>query len=64
MFFQFLRIVLILANSEDPDAMPSYAAFHLGLLFAKVPLMEKGLMKHEGKASCVGHVQNNILIFP
>ena len=24
-----------LANSEDPDEMPHYAAFHLGLIFRK-----------------------------
>ena len=26
-----LKVVLILANSEDPDDMQQYAAFHLGL---------------------------------
>ena len=26
-----LLILLSLANSEDPDEMPQYAAFHLGL---------------------------------
>ena len=26
-----LQIVLILANNEEPDEMPSYAIFHLGL---------------------------------
>ena len=26
-----MRIVFILANSEDPDEMPPDAAFHLGL---------------------------------
>ena len=25
-----LKIVSILANSEDPDEMPPYVAFHLG----------------------------------
>ena len=29
--FLSLKIVLILANSEDPDEMPHYVAFHLGL---------------------------------
>ena len=26
-----LKIVFFLANSADPDEMPPYAAFHLGL---------------------------------
>ena len=29
--FLSLKIVLILANSADPDEMQQYAAFHLGL---------------------------------
>ena len=29
--FLSLKIVNILANSEDPDEMPQFAAFHLGL---------------------------------
>ena len=29
--FLFLKVVLILANSADPDEMQHYAAFHLGL---------------------------------
>ena len=29
--FQSLKIVFIQANSADPDEMPPYAAFHLGL---------------------------------
>ena len=29
--FLSLKVVLILANSEDPDEMQHYAAFHLGL---------------------------------
>ena len=29
--FLSLKIVLILANSADPDEMQHYAAFHLGL---------------------------------
>ena len=29
--FLSLKIDLILANSVDPDEMPHYAAFHLGL---------------------------------
>ena len=29
--FLSLKIVFILANSADPDEMPHYAAFHLGL---------------------------------
>ena len=28
----FPKIVFVLANSADPDEMPPYAAFHLGLL--------------------------------
>ena len=27
----FLKIDFVLANSADPDEMPHYAAFHLGL---------------------------------
>ena len=29
--FLYLKIVLMLANSVDPDEMQHYAAFHLGL---------------------------------
>ena len=29
--FLSLKIVFIFANSADPDEMPHYAAFHLGL---------------------------------
>ena len=29
--FLSLEVVLILANSEDPDEMQHFAAFHLGL---------------------------------
>ena len=29
--FLSMKIVLILANIVDPDEMPHYAAFHLGL---------------------------------
>ena len=29
--FLFLMIDFVLANSADPDEMPPYAAFHLGL---------------------------------
>ena len=29
--FRSLKVVLILANSADPDEMQHYAAFHLGL---------------------------------
>ena len=29
--FLYLKIALILASSADPDEMPPYAAFHLGL---------------------------------
>ena len=31
MIFLSLKIDLVLANSADPDEMPHYAAFHLGL---------------------------------
>ena len=34
----FLKVILILANSADPDEMQHYAAFHLCLQFAKVPV--------------------------
>ena len=30
-FFRSLKIVFVIANSEDPDEMVHYAAFHLGL---------------------------------
>ena len=30
-FFLALKFFLVLANSVDPDEMPHYAAFHLGL---------------------------------
>ena len=45
-----MKIVFILANSADPDEMPPYAAFHLGLyclpnyLFTGVQ-NEKGITK-------------------
>ena len=29
--FLSLQIYFVLANSADPDEMPSYVAFHLGL---------------------------------
>ena len=29
--FLSLKIVFVLANSVDPDEMPHYVAFHLGL---------------------------------
>ena len=36
--FLSLKFTFILANSEDPDEMPHYAAFHLGLhCFPKYP---------------------------
>ena len=47
-FFLFLKTVLILANSADPDEMPPDTAFHLGLhcllkyLFTVIQI-EKGL---------------------
>ena len=31
--FIFLKVVPISANSVDPDEMPHFAAFHLGLHF-------------------------------
>ena len=37
--FLSLKIYFVLANSADPDKMPHYAAFHLGLhCFPKYPL--------------------------
>ena len=46
--FLSLRVVLILANSADPDEMQHYAAFHLGLhcqsTLIGVKCMYKGLM--------------------
>ena len=33
--FIFFKIVFILANIADPDEMPPYAAFHLGLHFCQ-----------------------------
>ena len=46
--FLSLEIKFFLANSADPDEMPQYAVFHLGLyFFAKVPifvLFSKGLV--------------------
>ena len=30
-YFMFLKTVFISANSADPDELPPYAAFHLGL---------------------------------
>ena len=36
-----MKIVLMLANSEDPDEMQQYAAFHLDLhCLPKVPVEE------------------------
>ena len=29
--FRSLNVIFVLANSVDPDEMPYYAAFHLGL---------------------------------
>ena len=34
-----LKIIFVSADGADPDEMPHYAAFHLGSLFAKVPIM-------------------------
>ena len=39
--FLSLKIVFILANSVDSDEMQHYAAFHLGLQFAKIPGLKK-----------------------
>ena len=45
---QSLRIVIILANSVDPDEMPHFAAFHLGLhCLPKYPL--RGFLYTKGQ---------------
>ena len=44
--FMSLEIVFILANRADPDEMPLYAAFHLGLhCLPKYPF-RTGLISH------------------
>ena len=40
-----LKFTFSLANSADPDEMPLYAAFHLGLHFLLKYLEEKGLTR-------------------
>ena len=37
--FVSLQIIFFLANTAYPDEMPHFAAFHLGALFAKVPVL-------------------------
>ena len=45
--FLSLKVVLMLANSEDTDEMQLYAAFHLGLHFIpKYPF--RGFQKTKG----------------
>ena len=49
--FQCLKMVFILANSADPNEMPHFAAFHLGLqCWSKCPFRSfqysKGKMIH------------------
>ena len=47
--FQFLNIVLISANSADPDEMPLKAAFHLGLhYFLKYWFIIIGILYKKG----------------
>ena len=44
---QSFKIVLVVANSADPDEMPHYAAFHLGLhCLPKYPF--RGFQKGKG----------------
>ena len=43
-----LKIVFIIANSADPDEMPPYAAFHLGLHNLPKYLFT-GIQKEKGK---------------
>ena len=31
-----IRLFLILANSDNPDEMPPYAVFHVGLYYLKL----------------------------
>ena len=40
------QVDFILANTAYPDEMPHYAAFHLGALFARLPVM--GLRSSKG----------------
>ena len=52
----FLNVVLILANSVDPDEMQHYAAFHLGLhCLRKVPAW--GFPVYKGKCISRRHKQ-------
>ena len=46
-----LKIDIVLANSADPDEMPHYAAFHLGLLcLPKYPFL--GFLVFKGLKLC------------
>ena len=47
---------LVLANSADPDEMPNYATFHLGLQrLSKYPFSEKCL-------KCLMDTRSNIIL--
>ena len=42
---EVLYFFLVLVNSAQPDEMPHYAAFHLGLLLKSAPLGVSGFKK-------------------
>ena len=47
--FLSLEVILILANSADPDEMHHYAAFHLGLhCLPKYPLGVSSIQRAKG----------------
>ena len=52
--FLSMRVVLILANSADPDEMQHYAAFHLGL---------HCLSKFQYKANKKNHMNNQTFAY-
>ena len=45
--FLSLTIIFVLANSEDPDEMPHFAAFHLGLQYLSKYLF-RGFLSTKG----------------
>ena len=45
--FLSLKIVFILVNSADPDEMPPYAAFHLGLYCLWSTCLQVSWMKRD-----------------
>ena len=67
--FLILKVVLVLANSADPDEMQHYAAFHLGLhffFFEKYPF--RGYHNTKGLSililqSCCGGGESCLLCF-